>query len=423
MAKAYQGHILYTKNPDRFEIFENGAVVVEDGKVVEVLKTLPENLEALEVFNMGDRLIIPGFVDLHFHAPQFPNLGLGLDKELLPWLEDYTFPEEARYSDLDYAESVYTRVAKEIWRQGTTRIVLFSSVHKESTQLLMSIFDRAGLGAYVGKVNMDRNCPDFLVESTGDSIEATKAWLEATVNLYPRVKPLITPRFVPTCTSELMRALGDLAAEYNVPVQTHISENQAEVDWVRELHPESADYATVYEDHGLMGDKTILAHCVHNTDTEIEKMAKLGVFAAHCPNANYNLASGIMPVRKFLNAGVKVGLGTDVGAGHKVSIASVMSTAIQASKIAWLNSDRTLAPLSTSEAFYLGTKGGGAYFGKVGSFEPGYEFDALVIDDHRLGVTEGRTLEERLQRFLYIGDDRDIISRFVSGDEIMEPTK
>jgi guanine deaminase len=423
MAKAYQGHILYTKNPNRFEIYENGAVIVEDGKVVEVLKTLPENQETLEIFNMGDRLIIPGFVDLHFHAPQFPNLGLGLDKELLPWLEDYTFPEEAKYSDLDYAESVYTRVAKEIWRQGTTRIVLFSSVHKESTQLLMSIFDRAGLGAFVGKVNMDRNCPDFLVESTGDSIEATKAWLEATVNLYPRVKPLITPRFVPTCTSELMRALGELAAEYNVPVQTHISENQAEVDWVRELHPESQDYASVYEEHGLMGDKTILAHCVHNTDAEIEKMAKLGVFAAHCPNANYNLASGIMPVRKFLNAGVKVGLGTDVGAGHKVSIASVMSTAIQASKIAWLNSDRTLAPLSTSEAFYLGTKGGGAYFGKVGSFEPGYEFDALVIDDHRLGVTEGRSLEERLQRYLYIGDDRDIISRFVSGNEIMEPTK
>lgn len=423
MAKAYQGHILYTKNPDRFEIYENGAVIVEDGRVVEVLKTLPDNLEALEVFDMGDRLIIPGFVDLHFHAPQFPNLGLGLDKELLPWLEDYTFPEEAKYSDLDYAESVYTRVAREIWRQGTTRIVLFSSVHKESTELLMSIFDRAGLGAYVGKVNMDRNCPDFLVETTGQSIEATKAWLDATVNLYPRVKPLITPRFVPTCTSELMQALGDLAAEYKVPVQTHISENQAEVDWVRELHPESEDYATVYEDHGLMGDKTVLAHCVHNTDAEIEKMAKLGVFAAHCPNANYNLASGIMPVRKFLNAGVKVGLGTDVGAGHKVSIASVMSTAIQASKIAWLNSDRTLAPLSTSEAFYLGTKGGGAYFGKVGSFEPGYEFDALIIDDHRLGVTEGRTLEERLQRFLYIGDDRDIVTRFVSGDEITEPTK
>lgn len=422
MAKAYQGHILFTKSPDRFELFENGVVIVEDGKVVEVLETLPENHEALEVFNMGDRIIIPGFVDLHFHAPQFPNIGLGLDKELLPWLEDYTFPEEAKYSDMDYAESVYTRVAREIWRQGTTRIVLFSSVHKESTELLMSIFHRAGLGAYVGKVNMDRNCPDFLVESTSNSIEETRAWLEATADLYPRVKPLVTPRFVPTCTSELMRALGDLASEFNVPVQTHISENQAEVDWVKELHPGSEDYATIYEDHGLLGDKTILAHCVHNTDAEIEKMAKLGVFAAHCPNANYNLASGIMPVRKFLNAGVKVGLGTDVGAGHKVSIGSVMSTAIQASKIAWLNSDRTLAPLSTSEAFYLGTKGGGSYFGKVGSFEPGFEFDALIIDDHRLGVTEGRTLEERLQRFLYIGDDRDIVSRFVSGDEIKEPS-
>ena len=147
MAIAYQGHILFTKQPDRFEIYENGAVIVEEGKVLEVLKTLPERREGLEVFNMGDRLIIPGFVDLHFHAPQFPNLGLGLDKELLPWLEDYTFPEEAKYSDMDYARSVYTRVAREIWRQGTTRVVLFSSVHKESTQLLMSIFDSAGLGA------------------------------------------------------------------------------------------------------------------------------------------------------------------------------------------------------------------------------------------------------------------------------------
>ena len=422
MAIAYQGHILFTKQPDRFEIYENGAVIVEEGKVLEVLKTLPERREGLEVFNMGDRLIIPGFVDLHFHAPQFPNLGLGLDKELLPWLEDYTFPEEAKYSDMDYARSVYSRVAREIWRQGTTRVVLFSSVHKESTQLLMSIFDSAGLGAYVGKVNMDRNCPDFLVETTEDSIEATRAWLEASKDQYKRVKPLITPRFVPTCTSELMRALGELAEAYDVPVQTHISENQAEVEWVKELHPESLDYASVYEDHGLLGPRTVLAHCVYNTEDEIAKMAKLGVFAAHCPNANYNLASGIMPVRQFLNAGVKVGLGTDVGAGHKVSIASVMSTAIQASKIAWLNSGRTMSPLTTAEAFYLGTKGGGAYFGKVGSFEPGYEFDALIIDDHRLGVTEGRTLEERLQRFLYIGDDRDIVTRFVSGDEILEPS-
>lgn len=422
MAIAYRGHILFTKQPDRFEIYENGVVIVEEGKVLEVLKTLPDRLEGIEVFNMGDRLIIPGFVDLHFHAPQFPNLGLGLDKELLPWLEDYTFPEEAKYSDMDYAHSVYTRVAREIWRQGTTRVVLFSSVHKESTQLLMSIFDRAGLGAYVGKVNMDRNCPDFLVEATEDSIEATRAWLEASKDQYKRVKPLITPRFVPTCTSELMRALGDLAKEYDVPVQTHISENQAEVEWVKELHPESQNYASVYEDHGLLGPRTVLAHCVFNTEDEIAKMADLGVFAAHCPNANYNLASGIMPVRQFLNAGVKVGLGTDVGAGHKVSIASVMSTAIQASKIAWLNSGRALSPLTTAEAFYLGTKGGGAYFGKVGSFEPGYEFDALIIDDHRLGVTEGRTLEERLQRFLYIGDDRDIVTRFVSGDEILEPS-
>jgi guanine deaminase len=422
MMKAYKGHILFTKEKDRFEVFENGAILVEDGKVIEVLDKLPDSIEELEVFDMGNRLIIPGFVDLHFHAPQFPNLGLGLDKELLPWLDDYTFPEEAKFADLEYAQNVYARVAREIWRQGTTRIVLFSSLHRPGTELLMSIFDRAGLGAYVGKVNMDRNTPDTLIESTDFSLEETRAWIEATQDRFPKVKPIITPRFVPTCTSDLMKGLGNLAKVYDLPVQTHISENLDEVEWVKILHPESKDYVSVYEDHGLLGPRTILAHCVHNTDDEIAKMAALGVVAAHCPNANYNLASGIMPVRKFMNAGVKVGLGTDVGAGHKISIASVMSAAIQASKIAWLNSGKTLAPLSTAEAFYLGTKSSGAYFGNVGSFEPGYEFDALVIDDHRLGVTEGRTLEERLQRFLYIGDDRNIIARYVSGSEIPEPT-
>lgn len=421
MLKAYKGHILYTKEMDRFEIFENGVVVVDGSKVVEVARTLPEKFCSIEIVDFGNRLIIPGFVDLHFHAPQFPNLGLGLDKELLPWLEDYTFPEEAKFSDLQYAEKVYTRVAKEIWRQGTTRIVLFSSIHKESTELLMSIFDRAGICAYIGKVNMDRNTPDYLVETTDDSISQTHEWIIDTLDRYKNVKPIITPRFVPTCSSELMMALGDMAKTFDLPIQTHISENTGEVDWVKELHPESHDYASVYEDHGLLGTKTILAHCVHNTDEEIALMASIGVYAAHCPNANYNLASGIMPVRRFLNAGVKVGLGTDVGAGHKVSIASVMSTAVQASKMAWLNSGRILAPLSTAEVFYLGTKAGGEYFGKVGSFEPGYEFDALVIDDQSLGETEGRTLEERLQRYLYIGDDRNINLRIIAGKEILEP--
>jgi guanine deaminase len=419
----YKGHIIFTEKPEAFTIHKNGYVVVEGGKVKFVGETLPQIYQNIAIKDFGESLLIPGFVDLHFHAPQYANLGLGLDKELLPWLTDYTFPEEAKYSDLAYAEGVYRQVAHDLWRNGTTRVVLFSTLHIDATKLLMDLFDESGLGAYIGKVNMDRNSPDFLIETTENSLADTENWLKTYANKYELVKPIISPRFVPTCTSELMYGLGALAKQYQVPIQSHISENKGECEWVKELHPTAKNYADIYEQHGLLTSSTIMAHCVHNTMEEIGRFKENGVFSAHCPNANYNLSSGIMPVRKFMDAGVKVGLGTDVGAGHKVSIASVMTSAMQASKIAWLESEKALAPLSTSEAFYLGTKGGGEFFGKVGSFEIGYDFDALVIDDTQLKITPGRSLEERLQRFIYVGDDRHITHRFVNGSELKEPKR
>lgn len=419
--KIYKGNIIFTETSERFTILPNSYVGVAKGLVEFVGEQIPGEYHQVAVEDYGDNLIIPGFVDLHFHAPQYANLGLGLDKELLPWLNDYTFPEEAKYGNLTYAEGVYRKVAYDLWRNGTTRVVLFSTLHSEGTKLLMDIMDASGLGAYVGKVNMDRNAPDFLCENTADSIGATKEWLETYSNKYSLVKPIVTPRFVPTCTTELMDGLSLLAKEYNAPIQSHISENRNECAWVKELHPESDHYAGVYEDHGLLTSRTIMAHCVHNTEAELERFKVKGVYAAHCPNANNNLASGIMPVRKFLDAGINVGLGTDVGAGHKVSIGAVMASAMQASKLKWVE-DSKLAPLTTSEAFFLGTKGGGSFFGKVGSFEAGYEFDALVIDDKDLAITEGRSLEERLQRYIYVGDDRQIVKRFVRGNEVASPT-
>ncbi len=419
--KILKGNIIFTENPEAFTTYPRGYVVVKDGKVEYVGSTLPQIYEGEPVEDFGENLIIPGLIDLHFHAPQYANIGLGLDKELLPWLTDYTFPEEAKYKDLAYAEGVYRQVARELWKNGTTRVVLLSTLHIEATKLLMDIFNESGLGAYIGKVNMDRNSPDILIETTEDSLRETEALLESYGNKYERVKPILTPRFVPTCTSELMHGLGKLAEKYQVPIQSHISENRGECSWVKELHPESSSYADVYRNHNLMTSRTVMAHCVHNTPDELEIFKENGVFAAHCPNANYNLSSGIMPVRAFMEAGIHVGLGTDVGAGNKVSISSVMASAMQGSKMKWLETEGALAPLSTPEAFYLGTKGGGAFFGKVGSFETGYEFDALVIDDSALCITPGRSLEERLQRFIYVGDDRHITHRYVSGDLISEP--
>jgi guanine deaminase len=285
----------------------------------------------------------------------------------------------------------------------------------------MDILDKAGIGAYVGKVNMDRNSPDYYVEDTTESLASTDEWLLNTKDKYNLVKPIITPRFVPSCTDTLMKGLAELSKKYNIKIQSHLSENEHEVDWVKALHPQYDSYTEVYDAMGLLTENTIMAHTVHCTPKEIKLLATKNCFSAHCPNANYNLKSGIMSVRRFLDAGIKVGLGTDIGAGHQVGIYKVMAQAVQASKMNWFYGGKKENCLSMSEAFYMGTKGGGEFFGKVGSFEEGYSFDALVIDDETLGDRDSRSIEERLQRFIYCGDDRNIIKRYVQGKLLSEP--
>lgn len=419
MVNIYKGNIIFTPTKNAFEIIENGYICVKDGLVLEICNEMPKNYTNFKLTDFKNQLIIPGFTDLHVHAPQFPNRGLGLDEQLLIWLEKYTFPEESKYTDLEYAKKVYTKVAQLFLRYGTTRAVVFGTIHNESTMLLMDIFNTFNIPSYIGKVNMDRNSPDFLQETTEESLNKTIAWINKTANQYEFVKPIITPRFSPTCTKELMYELAKIADLNNLAIQTHISENQDEVLLVKQLHPENKNYIDVYNDCNLLGNKTILAHCVYNTNEELAIMSEKGVYVAHCPNANYNLASGIMPLRKFLDMNINVGLGTDIGAGHEISIPQVMRSVIQSSKIAWLDSDKKLAPVSLSEAFYLGTKSGGSFFGKVGSFENGYEFDALIIDDTDLDIGFEKTLQERIERFIYTGDDRHIIKRFIKGKEIV----
>lgn len=419
---ALKGNIIFTREFGKYDVIDDGFVVVE-GKIVKgVFENLPEEYKDVPVADYTGKLIIPAFSDIHIHAPQFANIGLGLDKELMPWLEAYTFPEEARYSDLEYAKRVYSRFVRELWKYGTTRACVFATIHRKSTELLMDLFNEAGMGAYVGKVNMDRNSPDYLIETTEDSINQTKLFVEEYGSKYTMVKPIITPRFVPTCSSKLMNALGEMASRYNVPVQSHLSENFGEISFVKELHPESKNYASVYNEAGLFPEgRTIMAHCVLVEEEEIELLYKNQVYVAHSPNSNNNLASGIAPVRRLISRGVPVGLATDVSGGHSVSMTNVIVSSAQASNIKWLESGRADRPLSTAELFYLATKGGGSFFGKVGSFEEGYEFDALVIDDSLLPSFRDFTTEERLQKFIYTGDDRNIAVRYAAGIMINEP--
>lgn len=422
MLKILKGNIVFTKNKDKFEVFEDSHIIIKDGKVLDIQKELSDEYKNIEVEDLGNKIIIPGFNDIHLHAPQYPNLGLGLDKELLPWLETYTFPEEAKNIDPEYAKKEYKLFVKSLWKYGTTRAVVFASLHQKATEILMDYFNEVGMGAYVGKVNMNRNSPDNLIETTKDSIERTENILKKYNDKNALVQPIITPRFVPSCDTELMNALGNLAEKYDVKVQSHLSENKGEIAWVKDLHPESKNYADVYDKAKLFGQQpTVMAHCIYVTEDEMDLMAKNQVYVAHCPTSNFNLSSGIAPIRKFLNKNIPVGIGTDISAGHTVSMMTTIVTAIQASKMYWLYVNDDEECLSTTEAFYLATKGGGSFFGKVGSFEKDYEFDALVIDDSSLSDYNKRTIEERVQRFIYTGDDRQISKRYVRGKELKEP--
>ncbi len=382
-----KGNIIYSKSLTELNICEHGYLVCRDGLVEGVYQTLPFKLGGNPIHDYGDRLIIPGLVDLHLHAPQYPFRGLGMDMELLEWLETNTFPEESKYKDLEYAKKAYTIFADDMRRSATTRACIFGTIHRPATLLLMDLMEKTGLATYVGKVNMDRNSPEYLCEETQESAVETLEWIKDVLHKkYENTRPILTPRFTPSCTDELMEELKKLQMRYCLPLHSHLSENRSEVEWVRELCPWSEFYGDAYDRFGLFGADcpTIMAHCVYSDDKEIARMKENGVFVAHCPESNINVSSGIAPVRRFLQEGLNVGIGSDVAAGKCENIFRAMTHAIQASKLRWRLVDDEQTPLTLEEVFYLATKGGGAFFGHVGSFEKGCEFDAVVLDDSRL---------------------------------------
>jgi guanine deaminase len=408
-----KGDIIFTPQLGQFAIHPDCFLVAEQGKVCGIYQVLPQKYQNLPIEDYTGHLIIPGFVDLHTHAAQFMQRGFGLDMELLDWLKHYTFPEEDKFKNPDYASRVYALFADELIRQGTTRAAVFGTIHKQSCRILFEILRQKGLGAYVGKVNMDANCPKFLKEDTKASLAATEELLAEWAGDV-LVKPIITPRFAPTSTCTLLAELGNMAVKYKLPVQSHLAENPQEIAWVRELFPAQAEYHKVYDYYKLFGQTpTLMAHCIHLPDNAVSLMAERQVVAVHCPDSNLNLTSGVMPVRKLLARGVQLGLGSDVGAGHTLSIREAIVKAIQVSKLKFL--EDASQPLTLAEAFYLATKGGGSFFGKVGSFEAGYSCDALIISDE---AEVGLALEERLQRFIYTGESANICERFVAGRKL-----
>ena len=418
-----QGDIIYTKEVGKFEICENGYLVCEQGKVKGVYRTLPFTLGGIPVKDYKGKLLIPGLVDLHIHAPQYTFRGLGMDMELLEWLNVNTFPEEAKYRELDYARKAYEIFTENLKKSATTRACIFATVHREATLLLMDLLEEAGLGTMVGKVNMDRNCPDYLREgSAKESAAETVEWIrDVEHKKYKYTSPILTPRFIPSCTDELMENLKKIQLRYSLPVQSHLSENISEIAWVKELCPQAEFYGDAYDRFGLFGADapTVMAHCVHSDEREIKRMKENKVFIAHCPESNMNVSSGIAPVRRFLEEGLHVGIGSDVAGGTTENLFTAMAHAIQASKLRWRIQDESLKPLKAEEVFYMATKGGGEFFGKVGSFEEGYEFDVVVLDDSRLKHPQYLDIQKRLERMIYLADDREIAAKYVGGRKIL----
>ncbi len=421
---AIKGHILWSDASGRLNIRRDSYLLCgEDGCCAGVEARLPGSWSEVSVADHSGRLIIPGLVDLHLHAPQYGFCGTGMDLELLEWLETQVFPEEARYQDLDYAREAYECFARRLKRSATTRACIFASLHVPATELLMEILEKTGLEVLVGKVSMDRNCPDYLREESPETAERdVRQWLERTQGRFQRVRPILTPRFIPSCSDRLMEGLGRIQRETVLSVQSHLSENPGEVAWVKELCPWAETYGDAYDRFGLLGGpgcRTIMAHCVYSGEQEQQLMKERGVWIAHCPSSNTNLSSGIAPVREFLDRGLKVGLGSDVSGGSTESMFRVLTEAIQVSKLYWRLVDPEKKPLTFEEAFAMATLGGGSFFGKVGSFEPGYQLDALVLDDTDLNTPAKLDERQRLERICYLGDERQIAAKVVGGEWVL----
>ncbi len=410
----FKGNFIDCPTISELRVRKNAFIKVENGFVKEISQT---EFDGELTIDFGDALVIPGLCDMHLHAPQYANRGFGLDLPLLPWLEKYTFPEETKYSDSNYAKEIYPKLIKDLVKNGTTKACIFGSIHLKSTEVLMELLEQSGITAFVGKVNMDRNSPESLCETCEDSYENTVAFIDA-AKKYKNVKPIITPRFVPSCSGELMAKLGDLAQRYNFPVQSHLSENLSEIEWVKKLEPDATCYLDVYKKYKLVGGnvRSIMAHCVSCSENELEMLKEFDVLVAHCPESNANITSGIAPVADMLSRGISVGLGSDIAAGTSLSVLSAASLAVKVSKLRGALFGENSINYKT--ALYLATSEGQKFFGEQPGFCVGNAFDAVVIDDSTLVQSDDISFEQRVQRMMLIPEDRNITTVYAKGNKI-----
>lgn len=409
----YRSHMATAPERGRLECLEHAYIAVKNGVIEEISPELPEKYQGLPVTDFGDGILIPAFSDLHIHASQFTERGIGMDCLLFDWLNSYTFPQEAGFSELSYAEKVYPRVISELLRHGTMHASFFTTIHYDACDLFFRLLKESGMYAFTGKVNMDMNSPDYLTEDTEESIRETDRFI-AEHSGDTHVKPILTPRFAPTCSEALLKGLAEIGRRRHVGLQTHLVESRAEADWAKELFPAYRTDGDIYEQLGLLDNgPSIMAHVIFPEETDREILKKHGCVSVHCPDATTNITAGIMPVSDLAGEGLALAMGSDIGGGHFPAVYRQVGRAVQLSKMKEFY-EPGYRRITFADAFYMATAGGGSVFGKVGQLKKGYIFNALVID----GLEDDgvrHTVPELLERFCYIGDDRNIVRRFLDG--------
>lgn len=429
---ALRGDFVHAPVRGAIEVLRDHVIRVgEDGTILSVAPAaagVPEGTLALP----AEQVVLPGFVDLHVHAPQYPQLGLALDAPLEVWLGKYTFPLEAKYADLGFAREAYSTLVDDLLAGGTTTALYFATVHREATQLLAEICLDKGQRCLVGKVVMDNpeTSPDYYRDADAAAALAdTRAVIEY-IRALPgndRVLPVVTPRFIPSCTDEALTGLGALARECGCHVQTHCSES----DWAHGYALERYGHTdtAALDGFGLLTRKTVLAHSVFLTDPDMAMVKQAGAGVAHCALSNMYFANAVFPLRRALDKGLHLGLGTDISGGPSGSMFDACRTTVQASRLLETGTDPDVpretrghsgASIDMLTAFYLATAGGGEALDlPIGLFRPGHQFDAMAIDPAaREGGIRlfGAPAVDRLEQILYGASRANIVSTFVSGD-------
>jgi guanine deaminase len=403
----YRASILHALGPEQIEYVPSGELVVDDGKVTAVrpLASPPRDARVVE---LPGRLLVPGFVDAHVHIPQIDIIGVA-SQSLLDWLNDHVFPSEQACADPDVARDRARRSFRAMLAAGTTACAAYSSSHTRATEIAFEEAERAGVRAIIGKVLMDRGAPAPLLQSASEALADTAALIERWSGAAGgRLQVAVTPRFALSCSPELLRGAGALARRSGCPIQTHLAENRGEVTAVQHAFPMHRDYTAVYEDAGLVGERSLLAHCIHLADDELDRLALAGATAVHCPDSNFYLHSGRFPLQRGRDRGVPMALGSDVGAGTCYSI-------IEAMRLGSYTQEHGADPRFL---FYLATLGGARSLGwhdRIGNFAPGKQADFVVIDAAALAPAAPADPLTLLSCLIHRGQRADIEAVYIGG--------